>query len=137
MKPVVLDTNIYISAIFFGGKPKEIINLGRERKIKIISSEYILWEIKEVLSRKFDVPQSQLNSIERDILSITTLISVTSTLDILSKDPSDNAILACAVDSRAIALITGDKYLLSIEQHEKIPIIGPNKFLFDLKKGRI
>jgi len=32
MKLVVLDTNIYISAILFGGNPQKIINLAREKK---------------------------------------------------------------------------------------------------------
>jgi hypothetical protein len=34
---VVIDTNIYISAIFWNGKPREVIDLGRDGKIIIFT----------------------------------------------------------------------------------------------------
>jgi len=37
---VVIDTNIYISAIFWGGKPRKIIDLGREEKIDKFVKKY-------------------------------------------------------------------------------------------------
>lgn len=53
MPKVVADTNIYISAILFGGKPEEIRNLARKRKIELLISEAILAQIARVLKRKF------------------------------------------------------------------------------------
>ena len=32
MLRVVVDTNVYISAIFWGGKPSHVIDLGRDGK---------------------------------------------------------------------------------------------------------
>ncbi|MBW2738036.1 MAG: putative toxin-antitoxin system toxin component, PIN family [Deltaproteobacteria bacterium] len=50
---VVIDTNIYISAIFWGGKPREVVDLGRDEKILIFTSFDIEKEIAEKLKTKF------------------------------------------------------------------------------------
>jgi len=129
MRRLLLDTNIYISAIFFGGKPKEILDLARDNKVEIIISEYILWEIKDVLSRKFNVSDSKLNKIEHDILSLTKLMRTTSKVSLITEHPADNAILSCAVDGRADAIITGDKHILTLKKYKNMPILTPQKFL--------
>lgn len=129
MKRFLLDTNIYISAILFGGKPKEIIDLARDKKVEIIISEYILWEIKEVLSRKFRFPDYRLNVIEHDILSLAQLVRVSSMINVITEHPIDNAILACAIDGHADAIITGDKHILSLKKYRDIPILTPQRFL--------
>jgi len=54
MLKVVADTNIYISAILFKGKPEKIRKLAREKKIKLLISEVILAEIAGILKRKFN-----------------------------------------------------------------------------------
>lgn len=129
MKRLLLDSNIYISAILFGGKPKEIINLARNRKIEVIISEYVLWEIREVLSRKFKIPDSRLNIIEHDILSLAKLVATTTTLNVVSEDPADNAIVACAVDGDADIIVTGDKAILNLKRYKNIQILTPANFL--------
>lgn len=129
MKRLLLDTNIYVSAVLFGGKPKEIIDLARHKKVEIVISEYILWEIREVLSRKFNIPQSRLNKIEHDILSLARLVNVSSKIEVVVEHPADNAILACAVDGRADAVITGDKHLISLKKYQGMPVLTPQKFL--------
>jgi putative PIN family toxin of toxin-antitoxin system len=107
MKRFLLDTNIYISAILFGGKPKEVINLARDKKIEVVISEYILWEIREVLRRKFKFPTDRLNFIEHDILALARLVKSSSRIEIVNEHPADNAILACAVDGKVDAIISG------------------------------
>jgi len=129
MKQVVLDTNIYISAILFGGKPQQIIELARENKIKLLISEHILWEIREVLRNKFNVPDARLNLIEHDILSLAKLVKVKSSIRKIKTHAADNAILACAVDGGGDVIISGDKHLLLLEEYEGIKIVLPSKFL--------
>lgn len=50
---IVVDTNIYISAIFWVGKPRGVIDLGREGHIRIFTSLKIEKEIAEKLETKF------------------------------------------------------------------------------------
>jgi len=47
---VVLDTNVYISAILFGGTPEKIRKLSKEKKIELLVSEAIIAEVKEIFS---------------------------------------------------------------------------------------
>lgn len=53
MIQAVADTNVYISAILFGGRPEEIRSAAKEGKIELLVSEIILAEIAGVLKRKF------------------------------------------------------------------------------------
>ena len=53
MIKVVVDTNIFVSAILFGGNCEKILNLAEENRIKLVTSPDILKELKEVLQKKF------------------------------------------------------------------------------------
>jgi uncharacterized protein len=53
---IVLDTNVFISGIFFSGPPAQILKAWGDRKIQIILSKEILDEYRRVayeLSSKF------------------------------------------------------------------------------------
>lgn len=57
---VVLDTNVYISAILFGGKPERIINMARSGEIELLISPDILAEVARVLEANLVGPMSRL-----------------------------------------------------------------------------
>ncbi len=48
---VVLDTNVFISGVFFGGIPGQILQAWRDSQIRIVLSEDILKEYADVLDR--------------------------------------------------------------------------------------
>jgi len=50
---VVIDTNVIISALNFGGRPKDILEMARTGLIRNVISPYILQEVKQVLTGKF------------------------------------------------------------------------------------
>jgi len=54
MIKIVLDTNILISAILFGGNPQKILSLIIDNKIQAFISPFIIFELKEVLRKKFN-----------------------------------------------------------------------------------
>lgn len=54
---VVLDTNILISAIIFGGKPNQVLLLVLKDKIQAITSPILLAELREVLNKKFPLSE--------------------------------------------------------------------------------
>jgi predicted nucleic acid-binding protein len=67
--------------------------------------------------------------IEHDILSLAKVIKVFSCLEIITKDPSDNAILACALDGKADLIVTGDNHLLKLKKYKNIQILTSAEFL--------
>ena len=48
---VVLDTNAFVSAVFFGGVPGKILNLWREGSIDLLLTAEILAEYEDVVHR--------------------------------------------------------------------------------------
>lgn len=89
----VLDTNIYISAILFGGKPEKIRKLSKEGKIEILISEAIIAEIAEVLRKTFNWENLQIFQTINEIREVATLVTPRQTLSIIKEDEVDNRII--------------------------------------------
>jgi len=129
MLRVVLDTNVYISAILFGGKPEEIRKLLKEGKIDVLISEAIILEIAEVLRRKFDWENWQISQVVDEIREIAALAVPRQSISLI-KDDTDNRILECAVEGNAHYIVSGDKHhLLPLREYKGIKILNPNEFL--------
>ena len=131
---VVLDTNIYISAILFGRKPEEIRKLSQEGKIELLVSEAIIAEVAEVLRKKFDWESWQISQVIDEIRETAILVIPNQTLSVIKKDEDDNRILECAVEGKAHYIISGDKrHLLPLKEYQGINILSPAEFLRKMK----
>jgi len=127
---VVLDTNVLISAIMFGGKSRDILEMGISGKIKIAVSQDILKELAEVLvDKKFRVPVSFVQQTIHELSEITELVIVTDRITVIKDDPDDNHILECAVSAKADYIVSGDSDLLGLKHFKKIKILSPSDFL--------
>lgn len=132
MIKVVLDTNIYISAILVGGKPEQIIDLVREGEIEIYISKPILIEIERILREKIGHTDEQAQHELLDIKSITKFTSLKVTIDVVDDD-SDNRILECAAQEKVDYLISGDtRHLQPLKEYKGIKIVSPADFLKEL-----
>src|SRR3989344_3185607 len=113
---VVLDTNIWLSAIFWKGEAYKLINFILNKKIEIIITNNILSEIIEVLNKevkfqKFIEDRKQrIEDLIRTVLSFSTLIETKSKFDLIKEHSKDNIILEAAFDSNAAS-----KIILSFE----------------------
>jgi putative PIN family toxin of toxin-antitoxin system len=135
MIKAVADTNVYISAILFGGKSEAIRELAREGEVELLISEPILAEIAGVLKRKFSWFDWQISEAIKDIRAITTLITPAFTLSVIKEDEPDNRVLECAVEGGASYIVSGDEHHLQpLKEFEGIKIISPTQFseLFEL-----
>lgn len=130
---VVLDTNIYISAILFGGNPGRIRKLSKEKKLEILISEAIIAEVAEVLRKKFNWKSWQISQIIDEIRETATLIIPNQTLSITKKDEDDNRILECAVEGKVQYIVSGDKqHLLPLKEYQGVKILSPAEFLIEM-----
>jgi putative PIN family toxin of toxin-antitoxin system len=129
VRSVTLDSNIYVSAFHFGGKPMTVLQAGLEGEIDIAVSRAIIDETLRVLREKFAWPDSDLRDAEAAILAAAYLVSPTETLDVVKADPTDNRILECAVASDSETLVTGDAHLLSLGSFRGIEIMRVGEFL--------
>jgi putative PIN family toxin of toxin-antitoxin system len=127
---VVLDTNILISAILFGGKPRQILEKAIRGEIRLCLSEPILEELKGVLQRsKFDYSPEMIQFILTELTAIADLVNPSETINVVLEDPEDNRILECAVEAKANYVISGDLHLLKLSRYLNIEVLNAAAFL--------
>lgn len=125
---VVLDTNVLISAILFGRKPKEIIKLVLEGKIIPITSQILFAELLEVLVKKFHFTTDKLVLAEELIKENFIFVNPSNSINVIS-DQDDNRVLEAAVEAKCKYIITGDQDLLRMGSFKNIKIVTPDTFL--------
>jgi len=131
---VVIDTNVIVSGILFGGIPGELIPLWKSGRIKPLASKKIIDEYIKVLAYpKFELSETEINYIfYNEILTYFDIIQTKDTPLIIKVDPSDDKFIHCAKAGKAIAIISGDQHLLNLKTYQKIKILTPAKFLENL-----
>jgi putative PIN family toxin of toxin-antitoxin system len=129
---VVLDTNVFISGVFFTGPPHRILEAWRDSRIQIVISPHILEEyqrVGETLASKF--PDIDLQPIF-DLLTLNAEVVASKTLaEPICRDPDDDKFLACALTSGAQYIISGDKDLLTASGYKGLEVVSPRRFVDD------
>jgi len=128
---VVVDTNVIISSILFGGIPGELIPLWKSGRIKPLASKEIIDEYIKVLAYpKFELSETEINYIlYNEILPYFDIIQIKDRPVIIKVDPSDDKFIHCAKAGKAGVIISGDQHLLRLKTYQKIKILTPAKFL--------
>lgn len=129
---VILDTNILISAIGFGGIPRKVFLLTIEEKIKGVTSQILLVELVEVINKKFPKLIPNLPNIEASINESFLIVQPKQSINIV-RDKDDNRVLEAAVEGKCDFIVTGDQDLLDLSKFKNIKIITPTQFLEELK----
>src|SRR3989344_8611209 len=122
---VILDTNIFISSIFWKGNSHKIVELALDKKIEVFTSLEILKELEEVLKEKFEEEQEFIDEQIALILEYAQVINPEIKIDIVKEDLDDNKIIECAVTSKADYIISGDSHLTKIKEVLGIKILKP------------
>lgn len=131
---IVIDTNIYISAIFWGGNPRKVIDLARKRKIKILTSSEIEEEIMEKLMSKFGLDNNDASRILADFSTFTIPVYAVNQIQAVPDDPDDDKFIECAVSGKADYIVSGDKHLLRLREYTGIKILKAVEFLSIISK---
>jgi len=126
---VTADTNIYISALYFRGKPLSLLHMAIDQDLRIAISPPILEETLRVMRDKFRATAKDIYEAEVLLLNCAELYHPTTTLDTVKEDPSDNRILECAVDSGSDYVVSGDGDLLRLKEHNSIKIVTVSELL--------
>ena len=134
MLKVVLDTNIFVSSLFWKGEPNRIVMLASENKIKNFTSTAVLDELRNVLKRDFDVPENKIDEILSNIVSYSELVETGERLEIIKSDPSDNKFLEIAITVKADYIVSNDKHLLNLREFHGIEIVSAKEMLHILEK---
>ena len=131
---IVIDTNVVASAIFFGGKPRTIIELLMKHNLKSYVTEEIVEEYKDTVNYlKEKYPKKNINIPLSQIVGACELIDAISDVKVC-RDPNDDKFINCAIDSKAYYIVSGDKDLLTLEKYDNIEIITVGQFLEKIKR---
>ena len=133
---VVFDTNIYISAILFGGNPRQALEAARSREFELVTSRAILLELAQKLQEKFHWDRQDVKELIVGLSVFTKIVSPAKKLDFIKEAPKDNRILECAQEAKVDYIVSGDKkHLLALGKFQNIPIISVKQFI-DLLYGK-
>ena len=127
---IVLDTNVFISGVFFTGPPYKILKAWRDGRIQILISEEIIEEYRrvgELLSKQFsDIefgPILQLLTINAEFVQSRKLTAQ------VCEDPDDDKFLECAISGKSNLIVSGDNHLLKVSGRRGIEVIRPRNFV--------
>jgi putative PIN family toxin of toxin-antitoxin system len=126
---VVLDTNIFISALAIPGSlaEKAIIKIIEGGDILLISKD-IINEVLSVLSSKFSRDKEGLSHVAVILSELGELVKPARKVSIFKDDP-DNRVLECALHGKADVLVTGDKEMLRLREYEQIRIMSLKQYV--------
>jgi putative PIN family toxin of toxin-antitoxin system len=131
---ILLDTNVLVSAILFGGVPRQLFEGALTGDLDLVTSPPLLAELEAVLIRKFEFPSTMAASIRAELESLSEVVEPTPLKQVL-RDADDDLVLATAVAGAAAVIVTGDKELLALKVYEGVAIESPRAFV-DRRDGK-
>ena len=127
---VVLDTNVFLSAVLFGGKPQQVLDAAFSGRVRIFVSEALVAELDGVLRRpKFGLTTQFIQAIISEMTSLAEWVAPRRHVQVVDDDPTDNQVIDCAIEAGAHYIVSGDAHLLRLAKFENTPILDVDGFL--------
>ncbi len=132
---IVVDTNVWLSALVFGGIPRCVVELFVHGTVEVVLSEEIFTEMRRKVASKFPDFASDLARMELLLCNDAETVKLGEITITICRDPGDNRILETAVVGGCDYIVTGDKDLLTLGIYKGIRIMKPADFLTVLARG--
>ena len=127
---VVIDTNVFVSGIFWIGISNKIINFWREEKFDLVTSLKNVEELIKVL-RYFKISMS--NELMKEWINLlvenSIIVDVIGNVKVVKDDPTDDKFIETALNGNADYIVSQDRHLLDLKEFEGIKIVTPKEFL--------
>jgi uncharacterized protein len=132
---VVLDTNVVVSGLLFGGVPLKIVRSALCKEFTYVTSVPLLEEMQTVLAyKKFGLSSEEIRDLTGPLVEAAEFAVSTEEISVIERCPADNRVLECAVAGRCAAIVTGDKRdLIRLGVFRGIPILSPRAFLDSIR----
>jgi putative PIN family toxin of toxin-antitoxin system len=138
----VLDVGQFVSAtINAHGHPAQILAAWRAGRFELVTSSGILDDLRRVLRyprlrKRHGWSDEEIEIFVESIALAATLTPGDLEVDAVIQDPTDNKVLACAVEGQADFVVASDDHLVKLERFSNIPIVPPRRFLEVLEQGQ-
>lgn len=127
---IVLDTNVFVSGIFFSGPPARILRAWHDGGLNLILSPEILDEYQRVgtaLAEQF--PAIDLGPILKLVTVKAEMVAAPALSEALCSDLDDDKFFACALAARCPVIVSGDKHLLQVSGYGGVTVLKPRAFV--------
>ena len=125
---VVLDTNVIVSGFLWGGVPRQLLQAAREKRLRLFTSTPLLLELTDILgrakfARKLTAAQLSVDQLVERYALLATAVHPAAITPTILDDPDDDQVLACALAAKAEIIVSGDRHLLDLREHQGIRIV--------------
>jgi putative PIN family toxin of toxin-antitoxin system len=125
----VIDSNVWVSALVFGGAPRQVFEGVVSDGIALVVSAELLSEIRRILTQKFPDFLADFDALLVALQQNLTVVLLGSITISASRDPDDNKVLGTAILGHVTEIITGDKNLPVLKAYETIRNQSPRDWL--------
>jgi len=126
---VVFDSNVLIAALLFPeGRAAAAVENILDGSDELVLSPPILREILSVLTRKFSRDREELSRVAVVLGEMGEIVDPSRRVEVFRDEP-DNRILECAVEGKAVVIVTGDKAMLALGEYQGIRLISLAEYL--------
>lgn len=122
---VVLDTNVLVSAIAYGGTCYDVYRTCGKGLHALLCSEPLISETKRILIDKFAMPHELVEYNAEAITGVAVMVEPIDLPRSTCRDPDDRIVLGTAVGGLADLIATGDGHLLELREYNGIRIVRP------------
>lgn len=126
---VIVDTNVFMSGIFWSGPPAKILKAWHDTKIDIVLSAEILDEyirVGNILSKKYG--EINIDNIIELLVMRSKIYNAIPLPKPVCRDPNDDMFIACAIAANVKIIVSGDLDLLEISGYQNIHVMNPRKY---------
>ncbi len=137
---LVLDTNVVVSALLWGGLPHQLLQMANEGHVALYTSPALVAELNDILYRphfheRLVAQGTSAQTISDLYRSFAVSVEPASVPRVVPDDPDDDHVVACAVAVNAHLIVTGDKHLLKLVAHQDIAIVTVSQAVTMSKVG--
>jgi len=126
---IVVDTNVIVSALVFGGLPRRVFETVESGRCEFFYSAEIESETRRVLRDKFGWDEDRLERYLPTLWNLGERVTPRRRVNAVKEDPDDNRIVECALAAGADTIVSGDGHLLRLGGFGGISILNPREFL--------
>lgn len=141
MQRLVADTNTVVSALLWRGAPHRLVAANETAQVSFFTSHTLLDELADVLNRRklshaVRATGKSVDRLQGEYEEIATIVTPRTLRAPVSRDPDDDAVLACALGARADLIVSGDKDLRVLGNYHGILILTAAEALARIRMQR-
>jgi len=131
----VLDTNVLVGGLLSQQGPlRQVLDAWLDGQYILVTSLYLVEELLHVLTYpriagRLQLDDEELLAITAGLLSRAVVTPGRLVLRGVTRDPKDDAVVACVCEGPADFIVSGDQDLLSLGEYEGIPVVTPRRFV--------